>query len=101
MTTSTANDYPSAINTLERMLFHNVLTLQATIGQATFNLDNGLNAVTPFLTMNLGRAADKKLYAQTVLYLPVSDTIYSDNSVRPWMHALEISDNAYPTAYKS
>jgi hypothetical protein len=103
-TISIGTDIPTNINTLERLFFHAALTLNATIGATTFNLD-GTNegGRTPNITINRGRATgDGKEYAQIIAYIPIDERINNNGlNQRPWLYAEEISNNAYPSGYRA
>lgn len=104
MTTIVRNtDIPENINTLERMVFHNLLAIQATIGASTFNLDGTAEGGrTPYISVNQGRATgDGLMYVQGIIYLPVDEQIFTNGlNQRPWMYAREISNNPYPAGYR-
>ena len=96
-------DIPENINTLERLIVHNLLAFKAAIGNTTFNLD-GTNegGRTPYITVNQGTATgDGKLYFQAFVYIELNPQI-SNNGLnqRPWMYAEEASNNAYPAGYR-
>ena len=103
-TISIGTDIPTNINTLERLFFHVALTLNATIGATTFNLDGTADGGrTPHIVVNRGRASGNgKEYAQIVAYLPI-DVRIDTNALnqRPWMYAEEISNNTYPSGYRA
>ncbi|MBE9264088.1 hypothetical protein IQ224_18715 [Microcystis sp. LEGE 00066] len=98
-----ASNIPSNINTLERLIAHQLMALKATIGNTTFNLDSTeKGGRTPYITLNTGEATegDGQLYLQAFVYLPL-DTQIRNNALnqRPWMYAKEISNNNYPAGY--
>lgn len=101
--TGSTPDIPTNINTLERVIFHNALALQAAIGSATFNLDNGEGSQTLYCTINKGPVPTiGKQMVYVGIYLPLDSDIDSDaKNQRPWMYAEEISNNAYPVAFRA
>lgn len=104
MTTIVRNDdIPQNINTLERLIVHNLLAFRAAIGNTTFNLDGtSEGGRTPYITVNQGYATgDENLYFQSFVYIRLDPQI-SNNGLnqRPWMYALEASSNAYPAGYR-
>jgi hypothetical protein len=97
------NDIPENINTLERLMFHVALAMNATVGASTFNLDGTAEGGrTPYISINRGRATgDGEEYAQIIIYIPVDNRIDNNGlNQRPWMYAKEISNNAYPAGYR-
>lgn len=101
--TGSTPDVPANINTLERLLAHNVLAAGAIFGNLTFNLDNGEGSATPYVQNDLGFVGPMKAHMmRTILYLPINPDIYANTlSQRPWMYANEITNNPYLAAYRA
>jgi hypothetical protein len=101
--TGSTPDVPTNINTLERLLAHNVLAAGAIFGNATFNLDNGEGSATPYIQNDIGFVNPIKTYMmRTLLYLPINPDIYSNAlNQRPWNYANEVTNNAYLAAYRA
>jgi hypothetical protein len=96
-----ASDIPNNINTLERLILHNARCLENVIGGATFNLDGGPNARNPYVTIVSSPARGDGLdYTAIYIFLPMDPTFRS-GTARPWMYANEISNNAYPAAFRA